>query len=335
MSNKQKHPKSIINTFWLGLVFIWLSSCSSGKKISYTYQESRCNQQNFYSYTEDEIPTPLHELEIDTSLTNNFSFKSLNIAYAIGILDLMEDLISASQEIRENPSVVNQLNYLRLSDKIQRKINIASLEISAVASELDCEEERFDQIADYLRSKEDQYETRLTVAAIVIGATSAIIAGVFLANDFSDSYIETVGITTGIIEATLGLLILTSKRKIHLNHPRNPLRELWEGQTVSTIFPIPVWYYLNYFNPENPEKKSFRYEIISGWMGFKQISDASTKNKRKLYETFFGDGGKYTSEQLYNRANMYDQLESYINLMKQELMHLSVEIDRYKNQLSW
>lgn len=47
-------------------------------------------------------------------------------------------------------------------------------------------------------------------------------------------------------------------------------------------------------------------------------------------ELYFGEGGKYSAEQLSTRADMLDQLESHINLMKQDLRKLSIEIEQIK-----
>ncbi len=47
-----------------------------------------------------------------------------------------------------------------------------------------------------------------------------------------------------------------------------------------------------------------------------------------LYKLFFGEGGRYTSEQLSNRARMYEQIEAQVNLMMQELKELSVQLEK-------
>jgi hypothetical protein len=46
-----------------------------------------------------------------------------------------------------------------------------------------------------------------------------------------------------------------------------------------------------------------------------------------LYSLFFGEGGEYTAEHLMNRANMHDQIEAHINLMKQDLKLLASELE--------
>lgn len=312
---------------WVGTLI--LTSCSGVQNTRLRSQlyTSNCNQQNVYNYTVATMPKPIHTIEVDTVLKSRFSFKSLNAANAIGILDLVAEYVTAQKKYIENKSIENRLSILEMSQKINQRINMASLEVSAVSSEMDCEEERTSQIADYLSGKEDETESKLTVGAIVVGAAGAIASGLLINEGNVGDYI---GIGTGITEATFGFLILRNKRNIEFYHSRNALKDIWEGGPTSVIFPPAVWYYLNYHNPNEPDKVSFRREIIEKWMNFGQIEYERSKKKTQLIELYFGKGGKYSAQELDNRANMYDQLESQINLMKQDLKALSMELENLK-----
>ncbi len=319
----------LIRLFICLYAILFLDSCTGIKNVllNPSLEKSNCNQQNRYSYTSNDIPRPIHDIQFDTAVTARFSFKSLNVAHAIGILDMLSVYVNLYKLQKQNPATEDRLAVVEILQKINQRINIASLEISAIASEMDCEEERADQIATYLKAKEDETETKLTVGAIIIGASGAIATGLLINNGNTADYI---GIGMGITEATLGLLILLNKGTVTFHHPRNALREIWEGRDTSEVFSAQVWYYLNYFNPDKPDHPSLRYQIIERWMNFGQIAEAKTKKKRKLMEMYFGDGGKYTAEQLTNRANMLDQLEAHINLMKQDLKGLATELEQLK-----
>ncbi len=311
-------------------LLIWIllfSSCRSFKSIDNHLSKSNCNQHNVYAYTKEQLPEALMAHRLDTVLTNRFSMQSLHVANAIGILDYTRQYILARRAYVDSSSLENRLRLLEMNQYINQRINMASLEVSAVASELDCEEERTAQIANYLKNIEDDAETRLTVGVIVTGAVGAIVSGLLLVKNKEEQAVEYIGLGTGIAEAFLGVAILLNKRKVYFEHERNALRDIWEGRETSVIFPEAIWFYLNNHNPAVQEKYSLRYKIIEKWMGFGQIADAGKKDRRKLLNLYFGDGGKYSSEQLRNRANMYDQLESYINLMKQDLKRLAVEFD--------
>lgn len=266
------------------------------------------------------MPRPLHTLAIDEALSTQMSYENLNMANAIGVLDDIASYVQLKND-PDSPHFEKRLRILELKQRIDHKINVASLEVSAVASEMDCEEERTDQVANYLKSGESELESKLTVAAIVIGATGAITAGGIIRNETASN---TVGIATGITEASLGLLMLFNNKKIDFYHKRNALREVWEGKPVSQNFPPFVWYYLNYRDP-NKDIPSIRMEIIDRWRNFGQIANDNDKSVEQIY---FGNGGRYTTEQLTNRADMYDQLESHITLIKQDLKSLSLFMEK-------
>ncbi len=305
-----------------------LAACSTYRSTNFESYllNSNCNQQSIYQYDSTQIPPPIHAIELDSFLLNSFTPKSLNVANAIGVLPLLEVFGNAKKNYKQTPTIENRVNLIEISQLIFQKINNASLEISAVSSEMDCEEERTSQIANYLKNLESDKESKLTVASIVVGATGAILSGVYN-NENTGGYI---GITAGIVEAGLGVLILINTRKIDFMHPRNALRDIWVGASASTNFPVSIWYYLNNHDPSKPEEKSLRFQIVEKWIDFGQVSKVASKKNQKQLDIYFNDGGKYSAQQLSNRADMYDQLESHINLMKQDLKSLSQEINNLK-----
>lgn len=312
--------------FWtLSLAF---SACGGVRsaKVFEAHSRSNCNQQNTYAYHKSDIPLQFHELDIDEGLKSRFSKKSLNVAHAIGIVDLLDQYLQLKRHENTADDGI-MLRKLALAQTIYQRINIASLEVSAVASEIDCEEERASQVADYLKKIEDDRETRLTVSAIIIGATGAVSAGLLFKNS---NVGEWIAIGTGIAEASFGLMILMNKKKVVFDHTRNALRDIWEDSCTSRIFPAPIWYYLNYYDPERPKERSLRYQIVESWMSFEQIAGLNTNKRKKILQLYFGDGGQYTAGQLNNRSNMLDQLESAVNLMKQDLKGLAVELEDLK-----
>lgn len=300
-------------------------SCASWQntKINAQFATSQCNRQNAYTYSIADIPEPLYQLKIDTLIQHKISRSSLNIANAIDVLDLLTRYSRLKANGALDRNVNDRILALELKQDIAQRINNASLVISAVSSELDCEEERISQVANFLKGKESDLESKLTMGAIVIGASGAIATGGTIKNE---TVSNTIGITTGIAEATLGVLMLFNNRKVNFYHDRNALKDIWEGPAVSQNFPPFVWYYLNSGDGGQSTKNTVREQIIAKWKDFGQIGEEDADPE--LVSLYFGKGGKYSTEQLNNRADMYDQVESQINLMKQGLMALSMEIDK-------
>ncbi|WP_114789503.1 hypothetical protein U0035_08155 [Niabella yanshanensis] len=300
-------------------------SCSSGNKIQVNEYARlvSCHQANNVPVQSPGL-RPLHELTTDSILLGKYSFRSLNIAYAFGFLPLLlqyEKLQSNQPSIETDMD--RRLKKIEIALQLSERIDLASLEISSFASELDCEEERITQVADFLKGKEKQRETRLTVSAIGVGAIGGVASGILSTRSDAGNSGDYLGIATGITEAILGVLILRNSKKTELLHPRNALKDIWFGQAVSDIFPPAVWYYLKYKNPNQPEELSLRERIIERWKSFNQVDPKALNQFETLY---LKDKGIYDTEALYNRAKMYDQVESYVKMIKQDLTTLSYEL---------
>lgn len=308
-----------------------LAACSSnreitprGSKLRHYVDNSNCLSQKT-NYAELPFPKPLDSLKLDSCLWSNFSLNSLHAANAINLLGLLDEYVHLIDNINAQEDLTIRVRRLELASEILQKIDLASLEISSMASELDCEEERITQIADYLSNKEQDKETKLTVAAIVVGALGTVSSVSALIKDDASNVWEYVGAASGISELALGGLILWNKKSIKLSHERNALRDIWEEKKTSDIFPPAIWYYIQY---ASSPMGSLRSQILDRWLSFKQIDLEDSKNSKKLIALYFGNGGFYTTEQLYNRASMYDQLESGIKLIKQDLMILAIEFEK-------
>lgn len=313
----------------LGFLLL-LTACSSVKEVSSleNLKKSDCFNQSDYNYSVGEMPQSAEIRNIESDLSQNFSFESLNIANAFGFLNLLKDFNAFRNNHLKNPSIENQLKLIDLKLTILQKINNASLEISAVTSELDCEEERASQIANFLKGKVEKKERNLVIASMIVGAAGAITTEGFNNSPSTGKAGSLVAIGTAITEATLGVLILTNNKNIEFCHKRNTLGEIWSGFPTSKTLPSSIWYYLNYQDEEN-RKTSLRDMLMKHWENFGQIEKRAKNKPNKVDEIYFGNGGKYTFNQLENRADMYDQIESYIYLMKQDLNRLSVEFENF------
>ena len=171
------------------IVQFLITSCGSWKKIQLDeyVQDSNCFQIDEYDYRKEDLPLPVHLIDIDTILLNNFSINSINIAHAFGFREKLENYLISYIEFMQDAEVdvMERIDLLDVRQRLNQHINLASIEVSAIASEMDCEEERFDQIASFLGRKEDRTERNLTVGAIVTGALGTIVSAVIILNRLS------------------------------------------------------------------------------------------------------------------------------------------------------
>jgi hypothetical protein len=310
--------------FLLWIASVVFSSCSSTKSFSSTYLESNCFQQLSY----DNLDSSDYRFgTINTQLLANLSVNSAKLAHAIGISQELVDYIQLLR--RDKITIEQRLELLDLKTDILAQINISSLEISAVIAEMECEEERVEVVANYFNSIERKIENRLTVAAIITGAAGAITAGVLATNE-RDILAEQVGMITGVAEALYGLTMIVYKRpSIVMEHEKNILRDIWISPEVSFHFPPSIWYYIT-STPPNSENGLSKLETLK--KRWRNLSDFNGENKgiAESIERQFGKGGIFTADDLYARANMIDQLEAQISLMKQDLVQLAIEIQGLK-----
>lgn len=317
---------AIVSFLFLAVIF---TTCHVEKTphILNGYAEHGCNPNNNPANVQDVKVGTFDPGSLDADLRLIFSPASLKVAHAIGILPELEKLVK-DKAFNEKPTVPDKkAERLARLQFIHQRIMQSWLEVSSAAGEMDCEEERADQIATFLKNKEDAFETRLTAASIVLGAAGGLASGLLLVQDAGGSATEMVGIGTGLAGTVLGILILSHKKKTEFYHPHNALKDIWEGPTHSVFFPSAIWYYLNYKDSIN-SKKSLREELKERWISFGQIDTSASARAKKMRQQMFGQGGRYTAEQLSNRANMYDQLESVINLMKKDLKTLMHDLEK-------
>lgn len=265
-------------------------------------------------------PLPAFDgIRIPPDVEARFSPSSLQMAHSIGVLPLLDQYITRLKVPTQERSELQRLEVLEQRSWIADRCDRASLEISAIAAEMDCEEEKVSQLADHLEGLENAAESRLTVAAIAVGAVGAVVTGVHLMDE--DNGMDGAGIAFGIAEAVLGTMILLNNKHATLNHERNALRAVLTRTDPDRIFPVSVWNGLLQKRPAIGDR-SLRQDLLARW-GY----DAGTiRTDTGDLDLFMGDGGRYDIDQLRERASMFDQLESSIKLIKQDLLLLVEEL---------
>lgn len=303
-----------------------LQGCANRELTRYKAQlgKTDCNQWEPPAGSGRQAIAPLVLSEIPAAAQSRFSPNSLHIAHAIGVLPMLEEFLSQVDVPRAARSLEQRVELLELRRRIAYRCDLASLEISSVASELDCEEEKVSQLAHHLKEIEQARETRLNVAAIAVGALGAVVTGIHFSQDNPDPDVDGIGIGFGITEAGLGVMMLLNGKHTSFMHPRNALRAIRDGQDPDGIFPASVWYCLTNPVPGKEARETLRQELLDRWH---ESDPQKTKDQQGEDDLLMGQGGEYTTDLLEKRASHYDQLESSIKLVKQDLLQLVQELD--------
>ena len=313
------------------LVFIsLLEGCSSlpekrGVASTSTYYERRCG-----------VPLSLDppngagqqvSAERVALLRKQFSTSAFDTASALEVLPFLDRLLTLEEEV-ERRGEVSALAYVRERRHVTDRITLGILDVSTAAVEADCEQRRATLLAEHLQKALDERERTYTVLGLLGSGVFTIISGGIGigANSigvFNSANIATViGGASELIFGTAALVDTTARGDLH--HERNLLRDIWTGENNN--FAPAIWSFLNRRPLEEPAQRTFRENLISQWQEEGWLGAAGSDVHQHRIDLFFGKGGRYTVDELRDRAAMLDLLANDISLMHQGLNGLIREL---------
>lgn len=301
-----------LKIFFILVIFIFVSSCSTvlnSPKIDYL-TSNYCQPTIEYDYSKLEISKDKLPKQ-DSILKANLSQHDILISNAIGIERYLTEYLQIKKDT---------LRRLVLKQKITDRLILTSIEINALASELDCNGERIDKLANFVNDINNKKTKNLTVASVTIGALTTV-ATVLVKNNNSSNI---VGVSGGLLSAGLGALTISPKgKKIDLKLQRNLLRNIWFNDNSNGAYPNSIWTILNDKEFSNSGKNDLQESIKNRWLQYNFDGKIDTETEK----LFFYDGGIYTADDLYSRANMLNELQATIRSLEQDLKSLSVKLN--------
>ena len=277
--------------------------------------------------------TPLEPLDMDPQVVpddrvmvmrTQFSAAAFETAGALGVLASLDRLMRL--EALMGPSGEGPaLQYVRERRHITDRITLGMLDVSSATGESDCEEGRATLLAEHLQGIRDERRGVYTVLALLGSGVAAVISGgIALAAKGVSTAASIVAVVGGTAEFTFGLMADRGSAAGELHHARNLLKDIWTGE--NTVFPAPVWHFLNTPLMDDPAQQTLREHLIVRWRESGRLGQAGSEMERHRMQLFFGDGGIYDIEELRARAAMLDLLETDISLMHQGLNRLIREL---------
>jgi hypothetical protein len=256
---------------------------------------------------------PHDELATDVQLRSHFSPGALRTANACGLVPLLRRYCRESDPSRR----------VALRQEVSNRLAVVWLEVSSTAGELDCEEERADQIADYLLGVASARKTNLTLWSIIIGALGTVVTSVIALCGASQKVYRTLGILFGLAVALVSIAALRSDQVVvQFTHQRNALAELRDQPAQRKVLPASVWNYLTWPDSRCGEQRSLRDRLLDRWERSGGLGAKAPGERQRLMALLFSPGGMYRASELAIRGTLFDQLESYVNLMKHDVLQL-------------
>lgn len=311
---KRIHMKRLKRCSNFMLLAILISSCSTtilkSTKIDYL-TSNYCQPTITYDYSQVEVPKNKTAPQ-DSILKSNFSKHDILICQAIGI----ETFLTTYLQIEKDT-----LKRLFLKQKINDRLMLTNIEINALASELDCNGERINKLADFLDDINNKKNKNLTVASVTLGALTTVATVLIKNNNASNA----VGVGGGLISAGLGALTISPKgKKIELQLQRNLLGSIWYNDNLNQAYPNSIWTLLNEKQLSNSGENSLQESIKNRWLQYNFDGKIDLDTQR----LFFDQGGIYTADDLHSRANMLNELQATIRALEQDLKSLAISLNR-------
>lgn len=310
-------------TYLLALLLA-LAGCATRPPTRLAIAAGYCDPPLPYRYNPAFAPQPQVEIALTPALLAHYPRRNLLTANAVGILPQLQVLLSLQDAARQHPGPATELAVLRQRQLIAAQVALVSSTVASLAAELDCEGERADQVAGFLKSEDDRRTQRLNVLSIGIGAASGI--GTTVIDNQAGQY--AFGIGGGLLAAGLGLLTLRQQgHTAEFEHPRNLLAEVWAEKPSASLFPPSVWYMLTDPAFSNGGQTSIAHNTRRRWQHYGQLAKPDSKQGKKLAALLFGPGGQYSADELTVRANMLNELQSAVRLLNQELQGLLLALN--------
>ena len=245
---------------------------------------------------------------------------------AIHIADVMELLPLLNRMAGLEVEHATPADIERVRRKLVTRLQLATLEVSGLVAEIECEVQRADQVQDRLKDIQTTRTTSQTILGVVFGGLANILSGgIGMATGAGDAG-NIVSVTGGALEVLFGTSANFTKVRQEFSHPHNHLAAVWDGSPQSEFFSQRAWRFLTEPSIRDLKGQSLRDVMLQTWQEEGKLGESGSIREKEREELLFGSGGVYDSEQLHVREAMLQQLESSIQLMHQELETLLREV---------
>jgi len=269
--------------------------------------------------SDEQLQTPNESVEKDATV-------KLYSPIAIHIADVMDllPLLNRMAQLEVEHAALADIEHVR--QKVVIRLVLATLEVSGLVAEIECEVQRADQVHDRLWDIQTTRMTSQTILAVIFGGLANILSGgLSMATGAGDAG-NITSVTGGALEVLFGTSANFTKVRQEFSHPRNHLAAVWEGSPQSKFFSQRAWRFLTEPGIRGLEGNSLRDVMLQTWQEEGKLGEVGSVREKERIALLFGSGGLYDSEELHVREAMLQQLESSIQLMHQELETLLREV---------
>jgi hypothetical protein len=271
------------------------------------------------------------QIQRDTTFSaevnKRFTLRAKSVAADVGVQSLLTQFVKVEKEIQHNKTADNLLQMVAIRQEITERVSLASLELTSVLSEINCEIGRATEMKNYLQLQLDKRVVSATILSVLAAATAQVVVSIFSLSDKDQRVIEATEIGGALMSGYFALSALKQKdKKAMFLHKRNFLTEIRDNPTNSTIFLPMVWHYLTKEYENTDKTITVRQNILNRWQELNLLTESEEQEQVQRIQLLFGEGGLYSKDDIDNRISLLDLLAIEVSLMNQELKQLQQEI---------
>lgn len=260
------------------------------------------------------------EITQDGEATKYYSPIAIDIADALHLLPLLHQLAF----LEHGHHNLNEVE--RVRRKLINRLQLATLEVSSLVAELECEVHRADEVQDRLKEVQNTRSMSQTILSVVIGGlVNVMTGGIGMATGAGDTA-HIMSVAGGTLEVLFGTSANFTKVRQEFRHPHNHLQQIWEGEEKREYYPPRIWRFLTRPNGRDLERRSLREVMVTTWKEEGRLGKPGSRREEERRALLFGPGGIYDADDLHIREAMLQQLESSVQLMHQDLETLLREL---------
>ena len=250
------------------------------------------------------------------------SMEARRTASLIGLLDPLE----RSSMKQDGGKERHVLAMISLRQALSGRIALVASDVMATIAALDCEVARSDHLANAITEAHQDVSDRALFAVFASDIFIGIIPGALMLSGQGIAAAANAAFG-GVAGTGFGSVDTVLHIDQDFRHPRNFLRELWEGPSESQLFPSVVWRFLNDISDQEPnhtvrEALLARWRTEGRWDEPELLPDATGHLPLLL-----GEGGRYGTKALRRRAEMLQHLRS-------EVLRLGLSVHLLKYELT-
>jgi hypothetical protein len=303
--------KISLRQFVILILILVSTSCGSSRKFigggkTYSY---RC--PSIVSYLNPEI-LDVSFVKNDSVLLSKYSYKSLEVANAFGLLEDLRVYENLRKSIRSEGRIAPEIfdEFANSYNRLNEGMNLAALEVKSIQDMLDCTILKLRKTKVQVSTSNLRKQNSLSNWAIGVGsATTVLTAGILISeNDqlIGSTAFDWMAVAGGVLTGYLAFQSSRVNKKVNLNPENNFINVIWTGNNDADLFPISSWYLMNLDIEVNEEQTTLREIILKEWNDSEAML-AKEENKLSL-PILLADEGTYTEEMIDLRIEMLEAI---------------------------